>query len=368
MKRILALAGSLTLAAATSFAAITSMTLDYSVLTPGFTANPSFGAYNWTTDHWVSCDFGTAANWQVRTVDGANGALIGTLAKGTINVGASTLGVFSICVADDGKIYGGVNALSDGSAGNSICTWLNEADASPTQQDPAAGGPNTVVTEFARAMDAVGSGVDTVIASTGGGAPDMKATFLTTADGTTFAVTDHTVVGEVVNTLKQSLALVPATPLDVIYGTQADGGYSLAKQIKTAGVWGADPNWAPPAAGNVTGTGTDPANCSAIGYVPGHDEVLVASTNAVSPATDRIYVLNGSTGAYTGVSLDLGQNIGTFGYGKIDVDETTGEGYITCRSDTALSPLYAKFSFDVYVPPVPTPFPTAADQAWGLYE
>jgi hypothetical protein len=368
MKKILALCFAVSILTTLSFAAITSLTLDWSATNTGFTANPSYGRYNWDTGHFLHCDYGNAAAWQVRIASGTTGVLTGsTLPKGSINVGASTLGVFAIAIADDGKIYGHVDALTGGGVGASIAIWQSETDASPTQQDPATGGPGNLPLQFARAMHAVGSGVDTIVAVTGN--DEYRVTFLTTTDGTTFAVTDHTPVGGAgTNLIKQDVYMVAESPLDVVYGTKNDGSANLSKIVKEAGVWVAPAEWAPPPVGNITGTGTDPGNCSPIAYVAGHNEVLVISTNAAAPASDKMYVLDGETGAYTGVSMDVNAQIGLFGYGSIDVDPSTGTGFFTARTDTAGSPVTGQFSFDIYVPPTPTPIPVAADPAWGLYE
>lgn len=351
-----------------SFAVITSVTVEWSNTVGGCVGNPSFVTYNWATNHFLVCDYSAP---EVRIADNVNGSLTGaTLSKAGLNLG--NLGVFSICATTDGVIYGGTNILTGGGEGNSLIRWENET-ATPTQQDPAA--PLGVNMEFPRAMDAVGTGADTIIGVTGSN--DYKVTFLTTTDGVNFAVTDYTPIAStnVREQIKQSVALVPSSPTNItrVYGTKADGSGEVCRLDKVDGVWAAAAGFNPPPSYSAPPTGLGAA--SPIGYAPGHNAVFVIGyTDA---ANDYLTVLDGDTGAVI-TQLQTGVNLGTYGYGTIDLNEEAGVGYFGARASAANTYVCGKITFDVYVPPTPTPTPgpsptpsptpLGVTSAWGLYE
>lgn len=353
---------------AASFAAVTSVTIDWSNVVTGLTGDISCGTYNFATGHFLVTDYSVK---QVRIASGTDGSLTGgTLNNSTITFNsADTLGIFGICATTDGVIYGGVNNKTNGDTGGvSLIRWANEG-AVPTQQDPAPSG--TMYMQFPRAMDAVGTGVDTLIGVTGDSA-NYNVTFLTTTDGTTFAVTDYTPVKTSSDTdyekfwFKQGVAVVAGN--QKVYGLKADGAGILCKLVKSGTEWGVDAGFTNP---------TLSSDLSIIGYAPNLDAIFSASRT-----DDKLRVYDGSTGAETVTGgVALGQDLATYGYGAIDLDETAGVGYFVGRQTATGSLKYicGKFSYPAYVPPTatptetPSPIPTATPVAnvtssWGLYE
>ncbi len=359
MKRISLLLAMFFLAASLSFAAVTFVTLDWSNTVAGNTSPPSFGTYNFATGHFLVCDYGAVAASCVRIASGTDGALLGpTLNTTGLNMGS--LNVFSICATSDGVIYGGTNIKTDGvTEGNSLFRWANEG-ATPTQQDPADQPLDPLVPmEFARAMDAIGTGADTIIGTTG--TDNYMATFLTTLDGTTFAVTDSTPLGGVnsSNLIKQGVALVPG--MEKVYGTKADGSGEVVRLDKVGGAWAEHTEWDPPSsyADPPDGLG----NASGIGFAPVHNAVIVLGFRDLT--NDYITALDGDTGAIL-VQVQAGLDCANNGYSNIDLDENPGVGYFIGRSGTANSHACGKISFDALVTPIPGAGVDIIN--WGLYE
>jgi len=222
--------------------------------------------------------------------------------------------------------------------------------------------------EFPRAMDAYGSGVDTLIAVTGGGSstyPIYRATILGTTDGSTFSVVDVTPVyveGEGETRLKQSLDLVSPTK---IYGTQADGAYRITALNKVNGEWKPLTTFAPPTAASM-------GNPSAIGYIEGYNVLCLLGTSAtgtanpptIPNATEWLTVLGGTYGNQI-QQIESGQNVGAYGYGFFEFDPEAGGGYCGGRGTATVAPftyLLGKISFEPYEAP------TQATTSWGLYE
>jgi len=332
---------------------VTFVTVDWSATVGGCTSSPSFGAYNWTTGHFLVCDYNAAAVDKVRIASGTDGSLTGAKLNTTgLNLGS--LGVFAICVTKDGVIYGATDIKSDGvTAGRSLIRWANEG-AVPTQQDPAE--PLGVAMEFSRAMDAIGTGANTVIGVTGTVVVlEDKVTFLTTTDGLTYSVTDNTPVSSLASErIKQGVALVPG--MAKVYGTKADGSGQVCR-LDTTGVqlWAASPGFTPPNSYTAPPAGFGAA--APIGYAQGHNAVFVIG---FLQTNEYLSVLNGDTGAII-TQVQIGQDIGTSGYGTVELDEEAGVGYFIARSVTANSYVCGKISFDPYV------IPTNAN-VWNIYE
>lgn len=356
--------------AALSFAAITTITVDWSADVAGTTGAVSHGTFNFATGKFIICDYSVPA---VRLANGSTGALTGeTLSLTGLNLTGS-LGIFSTCAGSDGVIYGGTNVDASGTAGaNSLVRWASET-ATPTQQDPALFG--TIGMIFPRVMDVIGTGLDTVVASAG--VDSGQVSIMTTTNGTTFAVTDATpdLTGAaaplISNMMKQGVALVPG--MQKIYGLKADGAGDVAKLIKNGANWEADPAFTNP-------QGTAFENPSIVGYAPGHDAIFaIGYGNATA---DTLYVFDGATGAEitSAKTVLTGINVGTYGYGSIDLNEAAGVGYFAGRSGTAGQFICGKFSFTPFatptpiftptpsVSPSPTPFALNATTPWGLYE
>ncbi len=370
MKRIISVLAVLALLTSSAFAGsvFTTLTIDWFNAISGFDSNPSSADYNWTTDHFLVCDYNNVspAETKVRIASNTDGALTGaTLSKtGATNLG--TLGFFSICVADDGAIYAGSNEFTTGVGDIHLYRWANESADCTTQMPGTLPDPPNADIKiiFPRTMDAYGSGVDTLIAVAGD--DTYRATILGTTDGVTFSVVDITPAysAEVGNLtrIKQSVDIVSPTK---IYGTQADGGYYVAALNKVNDVWQPLTTFAPPTAASM-------GNPSAIGYIEGYNVVCLLGTSAtgtatpptVPNATEWLTVLGGTYGNQI-QQIECGQNVGTYGYGFFEFDAEAGVGYFGSRSAITAAP-YAyhlgKISFEPYEAP------TQATTSWGLYE
>ncbi len=290
MKKTLFLAVFIAIAAL-SFAAITSITVDWSADVAGLTGSASFGSYNFATGHFLICDYSAKT---VRIANGTTGALLGTLNMTGVTYGTG-LGVFAAAATSDGVIYGGCANVQNISGSDvetqELVRWADEA-AAPTQQVPAPLG--TITMQFARTMDILGTGVDTIIATAGSN--NGIVTILTTTNGTTFAVTDATpdllvtplpTGQDIKNSIKQSVALVPG--MQKIFGSKADGAGYIAKQIKNGTAWETDPGFT-----NEDAYGTH-EGLGMIAYAPGHDTIVGISY--ANTTAENIYVFDGTTGA-----------------------------------------------------------------------
>jgi hypothetical protein len=334
---------------------INDATIEYMVDTTGFSGSPSSVAYNPTTSNFLICDYAEPA---VRIASGVDGSLTGdTLSLNGLTMG--TLGVFSICVADDGVIYGGANPdLGDGET-VTLIRWANESDTNPTEQEPAPLiiDDSTTFMEFPRAMDATGSGVNTVIGVTGGAG--LKFTLLTTSDGTTFQVSEASPDGGILTQtdgttpyehgeFKQGIALVPSEALSRVYGTKADGAGEVAAAVKSGTQWVALDTF------DATASYANLGAASPIGYVPIYDELMVLGFDGTT--SELFSILDAQTGALVD-QFEIPINVGTFGYGAIHVDVDAGEAYVGARgTGTGGSAVLGVVTFST---PGPTPTPTA---------
>ncbi|MCX6999476.1 MAG: hypothetical protein NT106_04150 [Candidatus Sumerlaeota bacterium] len=320
---------------------LTDFNIDWCYETGGFNGSPSFGTYNYATNHFLICDYTIQL---VRIASGTDGSLTSnTLSTTGLNFTGGTLGIFSVCATSDGVIYGGIDGKTDGTAGVSLARWANES-ATPTQQDPAETAGTMI---YPRAMDAIGTGVNTIVASTGD--ETYTASIMTTTNGTTFTVTDI-IVGDATYDFKQGVAL--AEGMEKIYGCKADGTGNVIRFDKSGGVWSQSATFTPPNSYDLPPAGLGAA--AVIGYAKGHNAVFVIGY--LDAANDYMTLLDGDTGAII-VQKQIGKNVGTYGYGCIDLKETSGVGYFACRSGAG-SAIMGKISFAVYVPPTPTPTPT----------
>jgi len=340
------------------YPALTDFNIDWCNVTGGFSGSPSCATYNYATSHFLICDYSAKT---VRIASGTDGSLTGgTLSTTGLNFTGGSLGVFAICATSDGVIYGGVDGTTVGTAGVSLARWDNEL-ATPTQQDPAQ---TAGVLEFPRAMDAIGTGNDTILAVCGSNT--YNASILTTTNGTIFAITDYITGGT--NGFKQGVALVEG--MEKIYGLRADGGGQVVRFDKIGGVWTENTSpFTPPDSYTAPPTGLGAA-CM-IGFAKGHNAIFVIGNSDAT--NDYMSLLDGDTGTII-AQKQVGQDVGTYGYGCVDLKETDGIGYFSGRSGTASSAIMGKISFTPYVPPTPTSTPTptpiilSVKPGWGLYE
>lgn len=351
MKKVAILVCLLVSLTAVSSAVLTGVTLEWAASVTGLSGNTSCGTYNWATDHFLICDYSAPA---VRIANGADGSLTGSNLDLT-GTTLGTLGVFAICATSDGVIYGGTNPDPGTGEEQHLIRWADES-AAPTQQLPAPLIVETVEEpmRFPRTMDAVGTGVDTVIAVAGN--DTYLASLLTTTDGTTFAVTDLVGADEDYARIKQGVALAPS--VEKVYGTKADGAGEVAYLQKIDDAWSIGGLWAPPPSYATVATG-GLGQASPIGYMENHNAVMVLSV--MDAADETLTVLDGLTGSII-QQLQIGQNIGTYGYGAIDLDETTGRGFFNARGSASGIYICGELSFNIYEEP------DAAGSSWGLYE
>jgi hypothetical protein len=338
--------------AANAFAGLVigDLTVEWSGEVSGFTGNPSMGTYNWATNHFLYCDYGVPAATELRIGNNTNGALIGTLSKsGLTHLGS--LGFFSVCATKDGVIYSGTNETAP-ATDFYLIRWASETDTAPTEQIPA---PTAGAFIFPRALDAIGTGVDTILVSAG--VDNGAVAIMTTTDGSTFAVTDITPANAAPpagaeTRCKQGVAIASATK---IYGTKADGGANITALEKVGGVWQAVASFVPPAVATLD----TPSPC---GYASQFNALFLLGYS--DAANDQISVLNGTFGNLL-TSVDSGVNVGTFGYGAIDVDDELGVAYFAARGTATATPFTAvagKITFEPYSVPL------AVTGSWGLYE
>lgn len=344
--------------AANAFAGLTltDINVDWSGEVTGFTGNISAGAYNYVTDHFLYCDYSAK---EIRVGNNTNGALTGaTLSKTGLTL-VHGLGFFAVCVGSDGVIFAGSNESADGLTDYSFFRWDSETDTAPTEVTPAPFG--AVGMAFPRAMDAYGTGLDTLVGVTGYDQYNM--TILTTTDGTTFAVTDTTPIGftagDPETRMKQGCVIASPTRA---YGTKADGPASACNVTaleKVGGTWQAIASFTPPGVATMSCPGP-------VGFIDGYNAPIflgISPTggNVVGTVTDPFTVLNGQFGNQI-LQVDSGVNVGAYGYGAIDVDGENGVAYFVARSSTAAQAVAGKLSFEPYSVPL------ATTGSWGLYE
>lgn len=377
MKKFAFLAVLLMVAASASFAQVSELTLDWSKEL-AMEGTVSFVAYNFVTDHFLVCQYNADPGKKVAIVDSTGDNIIGYLPETGLTLGS--LAVFTICVADDGVIYGGSNPAGATAEEGSLIRWANES-ATPTEQifpryplDPSG------EFVFPRAMDAVGSGADTRIAVSG--LDNGEITILTTTDGVNFAITElvlpspavpFTTVEDLANVIKADVALVSGDP-DTIYGTKIDGSGDLVCLIKTEGSWDADPNFTPPRSFTAVADGGLGGACG-VDYAPQQDTVFVLSSRDADGIEDLI-AINGTDGSIIdGLIVSIGFNIydaaAVSGYTSVDVNETAGEGAFGGGGTTRTNAVLGKFSFNPPATPTPIPpTPTASSgvQGFEVYE
>jgi len=318
----------------------------------------SCAAFNYTTNHFLICDYSTQS---VKIADSDGNLTGGSLSTSGVSMG--TLAIFAICVAEDGVIYGGGNPDPGDGEKTSLIRWANES-AVPTEQLFTRGTGDGEV-NFPRAMDAVGSGADTVVAITGDNT--YSVSLLTTTDGVNFTGSENVVPvivsGVFNNLIKQGVALDPA--LDRVFGTKADGSGEVVSMIKSAtdDLWYASAVFSPSRSYDMPPDGFGGA--SPIGFLPGHNAVMVAG---VAETDDTLTVLDADTGEAI-LQTKVGYNVAAYGYGAIDADEDNGVAYLGSRASLFGSSFgSAKISFDP--PPTPTPTPTISSGVLGyqVYE
>jgi len=291
---------------------------------------PSSMAYNFVTDHFILTDY---TNGAMRIVSGTDGHVTGhTLSMSGLNLG--TFGIYAICVAEDGVIYGGTNVGASGTPGsNSLIRWENEW-ATPSQQNVT--GPQGQTMVFPRAMDAVGSGADTVIAVAGDNS--YAASILTTEDGANFTCTDKTPAGGILRKtdgitpyiygkFKQGVALDPS--MNRIFGTKSDGSGEVACAIKdSSGNWVANDIFSTSPSYELYPVGL--GGVSPIGFSSFHNALF--ALGFMESGEDYISVLDANTGAML-KQIPSGHDHYTYCYGGVKVHPVENEVYFGTRTD-----------------------------------
>jgi len=337
MKKIILILGILSVCAF-GFADF-SMTLDFVYENTAYTARIDGGSYNFVTNHYYASPY----NIPSRIVGILNSD--GTDTGNSLNVTGLTMGslyVFSIAVDAAGVIYAGTDT-----APSNLFRWASEADTAPTQQAIAE-------VPFFRVMDIKGTGASTVIATTGN-ADDAPTQILTTADGTTFAVTEAIPGTPTILGIKNGIAVNAAGT--VIWGNQ---GYGTppSKAAKVLTDWVQDTStWLP--------NNTDLHSPVILGYWDERDILLGLSTNETD---DAVVAMDGTTGALLD-HVHTGKNIITSGYGAIDQKTTIagGEARFIVRNFANNGYIAGKVTLS-YPTPTPTPIVNQANSSWGLYE
>ena len=344
------------------YPALTDFNVDWSFETGGLNGPISFGTYNYATNHFLICDYSATPLGTVLIASGTDATLTGNKLSVTgLNFLAGTLGIFTVCATSDGVIYGGIaGSNTAGADGNSIARWATES-AAPTQQDPA---PTFSEMGFPRTMDAIGTGNNTILAVSNA-LTGYDVSILTTTNGTTFAVTDY-ITGDLADGFKQGVAL--AEGMEKIYGLRADGAGQVIRYDKIGGVWTKNTSPFTPLNSYTAPPAGFGAAC-VMGFAKGHNALFVIGNS--DAADDYMTLLDGDTGAII-IQKQIGKNVSTYGYGCIDLKETSGVGYFACRGSSGA--IMGKISFAVYVPPTPTPIPSptpfvlSVQPGWGLYE
>ena len=295
-------------------------------------ASVTGGSYNYVTDHYIVCQYlGTTA--MILNTDGTDSG--STLDVTGLTFGG--LGFWTVTITSDGVIYGG----SDYTPAGRIYRWANEA-ATPTEQD---------VTDlaFSRCLACRGTGVDTIIASTGT-TDDSIVDFMTTSDGVNFILSETTAG---LPGVKQGLD-ISADGL-TLFGGQGYGGLVPRKYEKVASVWTEDTAFAP--------LNTDVFSPCPMAYWEEREVLFCLDTN--NTGGDNLTAFD-STNAQILSQVAVGKDVGAFGYGDIELDApgATGEGRFICLNGLSTGYLAGKF---VFARPTPAPI-TAADSVWGLYE
>lgn len=348
MKRIIFAAMCVVLVSS-AYADLTGVTIDWSK-TMAMEGAVSMVAFNFVTNHFLVCQYNAPAGKKVAIVNEAGDTILGYLNETGLTFG--TLGVFSICVGEDGVIFGGGNPDPDGTGpleDRYLYRWANES-AVPTEFNLGQVGAGDTGMIFPRAMSVIGTGVNTRVASTGDNAYDVS--IMTTTDGQNFTFAYRTNADNATDAytqIKQSVALT--SDPDKIYGTKADGAGQVVCIIKDGDNWVAMPDFLPANSYSLPPTGFGAA--AELAYSEGHNALFVIGyTDA---ANDYMTVLDGSTGA-TLFQMQIGQNAGALGYGKVDVNDALGLGYFGMRHGTATNAVLGKFSYNP--PASPTPSPT----------
>lgn len=336
------------LIAVPSFAAVTSVTLDWSK-NKTMEGVVSCVAYNTTSSHFLVCQSnpGGAGGKRVAIVDATGENIIGYLPETGLTFG--TLHVFSLSVADDGAVFGGGNPDPGTGETRTLYRWANES-ATPTQMTLGDVSSGMI---FPRGMHAVNTGVNTVVASTGDNSYDVSV--MTTTDGVNFSVAYRTNADAdgAAGQIKNNVALLAQNP-DKIVGCKADGAGQVVAIVRDGlGNWAALPGFTPP-----NSYTTAPAGLGAaclLGFSPGHNAIFTIGYN--DAASDYLTTLDANTGAVIGTPIQIAQNVATYGYGSIRLMDGIGKGYFGSRQLTAGN-LVAQFGVFSYNIPIPTATPT----------
>jgi len=306
--------------------------LDFTYENNTFT-NIASGAYNYTTDKFYACDYDDAA--EMVAILNADGTESGS-ALDTTGLTLGSLNVFSICVAEDGVIYGASNEETTGGP-QQLLTWANEA-ATPSEQD-------VTDMQFVRVMDVKGTGTDTKI-FVGGQDDAGDVDILATTDGSTFTLDDTTIAG----IGKHGMA-VSADGLAVFMGQGYLGNVPI-RADNNGGTWELSATFLP-----VDGDVYAPCPMD---YWADRDILFCLETRQPDD-NDRLLALNGSTGAVLN-NIALGINASTYGYGTIDIDPATdadgGQAFFIARATDGYYCGSFQFAWEI---------PTSASN-WGLYE
>jgi len=340
------------LLSAPAFAQLTDFTIDFSITVPLGTVDSlavnalTMGSYNWTTDHIIWSDF-VNDRLIVTNNDGTN-----PVAMNMTGINPLNLTVFANACAPDGAIFAG-SEIGGSKANVSLIYWANESAAPIEVENTGA--------EFPRAMRVIKEGSTYRIGVCGSN--DYDATVHTTTDGTSYTfIEDVGTVGDVNSALKQGLDW--GLTGDLLYGVKGDGGYTMSKFTRQAGVMTLDTTYNP--------TESTLGNPAIVGYGPNYSVVFCVGV-AASP-NHEVHMLDGDTGASI-ANHPINQSIGPItnaAYGAIYVNEAVGQAWLLARSPTAGSVVIAKISFTPFFIPTPTvtpvpPTPTTYSEYWQLY-
>ncbi|HNT35314.1 MAG TPA: hypothetical protein PKH07_09995 [bacterium] len=354
MKRII-LAAVLMLVVSPAFGQLAGISVDWAK-TMTMEGAVSSVAYNYATDHFLVCQYNAPVGKKVAIVNQAGDTILGYLNETGLTFG--TLNVFAICVGSDGVIFGGGNPDPDGAGtleDRYLYRWANES-AVPTQfnlgQADSANAANDFGMIFPRAMDVYGTGVNTVVASSGDNSYDVS--ILTTTDGVNFTFAYRTNADNATDAatqIKQGVALT-SDPAE-IYGVKADGAGQVVSIVKSVtDTWFAKSGFVP-----ANSYGVPPAGFGAAALIDYSEAQNAVFVIGYSQTDDWLTALDGTTGA-TLFQTQIGQNVSTYGYGTMSVNDAQLGGYFGSRALGTNLALFGKFSYTTLATPTNTPTET----------
>jgi len=263
----------------------------------------AFGnVYNPGDDTFLSVPDGQ----QIVALSGEDGSLTG-LSYNMTGVDLTGLGVFGLGAGPDGVVYGvSSNSLI-------LHRWASPAAA-----------PTTAATgvQFTRNMTVHGSGIQTIVTTTGEddfGNIDIYGT----TDGLHFSLIDSvTGIAKLGHTIAPDLSMAWGTPAEPL---------PIVKKRKVAGEWIPAPRWSPdPVSGGAGPLWCDPINGLLLGITPRTDiawalDAYTGELLGFVPLTDDGYEIPGLNGAY-GTSYPGG---GTFWFAQRGPDNAVHVGKLT---------------------------------------